>query len=133
MINAKKKNQHGRNGNRKCQEKCFNYWVAGEGALRHLTEDLKEMKEQAMHISKRRLFQWTESARRAVSQYEHEEPSECGWRIVDDITDYVGLSNHCKNSGFTLSDLRNIPGFWVIVWYYLSYILAALLWQLFWG
>lgn len=70
------------------------------------------------HAQMRRLFQETISAKGAVSKNEWGEWSEYGGRIIYDISEHVGLVGHCKDSGFTQSDLGNIGGFWVIEWHY---------------
>ena len=44
------------------------------------------------------------SARAAVNQHESDESSECGRRIARDIRTRRGLSGHCKDSAFIMSD-----------------------------
>lgn len=60
--------------------------------------------KRTLHVSRRRWFQGSVGARGAVNQSESDESSECGGRIARAISDRMGLSGHCKDSGFIMSD-----------------------------
>lgn len=62
------------------------------------------MSKRTLHVSKRRRFQGSVRARVAVNQYESDESGECGMRIACAIRNCRGLSGHCKDSGFIMSD-----------------------------
>lgn len=46
-----------------------------------------------------------------VDNHEYKEPSEFKAEVVYKTSDHIGLTGHCEDSCFTLSDLGKIGGF----------------------
>ena len=88
----------------------FSHWESGQGrllwnsAIWMKTRRSDGVSKRTLHVSKRRWFQGSVSARVAVNQHESDESSECGRRIACDIRTHRGHSGHCWDSGFIMSD-----------------------------